>query len=169
MKYIANFLCVFIALSLISSCKAQNAKLLINGNVNVGNITYSVRNPQNKSLILVDRKDISRLKRNLAVENPRKDFIPKSELKLNVSDLKKIKNEVLGSNTSVILRFYFNADEKLLGLGYELNKKDSITNEQFKKFDQEIRKTVKGSLARSFDYSTYLPWVIRPVVLKPME
>lgn len=115
---------------------------------------------------MINTDEIFSITRNLALKNPGKDVIPRSELKLNIPELIKIKNEIIGANKLITVRFYFDTNEKLMGLAYDVNKKSDLKVEQFKKFDQEIRKTVKGSLARSFDYSTYLPYVVRSVILK---
>ncbi|MDR2270384.1 MAG: hypothetical protein LBF27_05695 [Sphingobacterium sp.] len=167
MKYITKLLlCLFIIINWTTSCKAQNTKQWKNGNLKVGSVNYSVRTRDNSTAILISGRDVSHRTWNIARNNPKKDVIPKSELKLNVSELTKLKNEILGNNTTITVRFYFDTDEKLMGLEYDLWKESNITLDQFKRFDQEIRKIVKGSLIRSFDYSTYLPYVVRSVVLQ---
>ncbi|MDR2270379.1 MAG: hypothetical protein LBF27_05670 [Sphingobacterium sp.] len=166
MKNITKLLLVSMVVSITScSIKAQQAKLS-NGNLRVGTINYSVSVDDESTLILINTDEIFSITRNLALKNPGKDVIPRSELKLNIPELTKIKNETIGANKLITVRFYFDTNEKLMGLAYDVNKKNDLTVEQFKKFDKEIRKTVKGSLARSFDYSTYLPYVVRSVVLK---
>ncbi|MDR2270382.1 MAG: hypothetical protein LBF27_05685 [Sphingobacterium sp.] len=164
MKKIVKLLFLFLT---ITSCsiKAQDQKLL-NGNVNIGTVNYSVISKEKSSIILISSKDILDQTWDISKKNPKKDIIPKSELKLNIPELTKLKNEILGDNTAITVRFYYYSDEKLMGLEYDLRKEYNVTIKQFKKFDQEIRKTVKGSLARSFDYSTYLPYVVRSVILK---
>ena len=167
MKNFTKLLYVFTTLSLIISCSIRaQEKMLKSGNLTVGEITYLVRNPQNKSLILVTKENLLDLTWDIAKNSSKRDVIPRTELKLNVSELKELKNKILGDHTSIIVRFYYGTDEKLIGLEYEINKNDNLTVDQFKKFDKAVRKNFKASFVKSFDYSNYLPYVVRSVILR---
>ena len=166
MKNFTKLLYVFTTLSLIISCsiKAQE-KMLKSGNLNIGNVNYSVDADDKSTLILINTDEIFRIRRNLAVANPGKAVIPSTELKLNVKELTDLKNEILGSNKRITVRFYYSTDEKLMGLAYDITKSNNLTIHQFKKFDKAIRKNFKASFVKSFDYSNYLPYVVRSVIL----
>ena len=167
MKNILKLLCAFATITSMLSCsiKAQDKKLQ-NGNLNVGTVNYSVDADDKSTLILINTDEIVPVTRNLALANPGKAVIPRTELKLNVSELKELKNKILGDHTSIIVRFYYGTDEKLIALEYEINKNDNLTVDQFKKFDKAVRKNFKASFVKSFDYSNYLPYVVRSVILK---
>ena len=167
MKNILKLLYVFTTLSLIISCsiKAQDKKLL-NENLNIGNVTYSVRSKENSSLILISSKDVFDITWDIARNNPKKDIIPSTELKLNVKELTALKNEILGTNKAITVRFYYSTDEKLMGVEYDLRKEFNVTIGEFKKFDKAVRRNFKASFVKSFDYSNYLPYVVRAVILR---
>lgn len=166
MKNITKLLLASMVISFTScSIKAQEKKLS-NGNLKVGHVDYSIRMKSSSSQIYISHEDVSTKIWNLSRANPEKDVIPKSELKLNVQDLLKVKKQILGNNIGITVIFYFNTDENLMGIAYNLRKTSNITVEQFEKFDQAMHNTVKGALIKSFDYSNYLPYVAYPVVLR---